>query len=91
MKSPAKKWLLIALAWVIILGGVVLMPLPGPGLLIVAAGVYLLSRQSERVRARMQRGMRVLRRRWPAGYRKLERTREEAQKKRRQVRELLHR
>lgn len=62
----------MALAWAVIAAGLVLLPLPGPGLLIVAAGVYMLSRQSEWVRARVERGRGLLRRRWPEGYRRLE-------------------
>jgi hypothetical protein len=81
MKRRAKKWLLIALGWAVILGGVVLLPLPGPGLLVIAAGVYLLSRQSEWARARLDRGRRVLRRRWPEGYRRLEAAKDEAREK----------
>jgi len=89
MRRRAKKWLRLALAWAMILGGIVLLPLPGPGLLVVAVGVYLLSRNSEWARARMERGSRRLRRRWPEGYRRLERARHEAQARRRQVRELM--
>lgn len=55
-----KKWLMIGLAWGVILAGIVL--LPGPGLLIVAGGVYLLSRQLEWARERRRRFGELLRR-----------------------------
>jgi hypothetical protein len=45
-KSPAVRVLLIAVALVVIAGGVVLMPLPGPGILIVAVGAGFLAMQS---------------------------------------------
>ena len=91
MKSRAKKWLLIALGWAIVLAGIVLMPLPGPGLFIVIGGLYFLSRQSEWVRKRLEQGRRLLKKKWPEGYEKLEHAQDEARKKRRRVRELLHR
>lgn len=91
MRAKTKKWLVIALAWGIILAGIVLMPLPGPGLLVVAGGVYLLSRKSEWARKKLERGQDVLRDRWPEGYRKLERAKEKARERRRRLGELLRR
>ena len=41
----AKRLLLETVGWVLLLGGLVAIPLPGPGLLITFAGLLLLSRQ----------------------------------------------
>jgi hypothetical protein len=80
VNAKAKRWLTIALAWVVIAAGVVLMPLPGPGLFIVAAGVYLLMRKSQRARAQAEKGLELLRRHWPEGYRKLSHARKTARR-----------
>lgn len=45
--------LLLALGWALVLLGVVLYPLPGPGLLVLAAGVHVLARADDRVAARL--------------------------------------
>ncbi|MBM7508004.1 hypothetical protein JOE61_001818 [Nocardioides salarius] len=55
--------LLLVLGWGLVLLGVVLYPLPGPGLLALAAGVHVLARADERVAARLapwrERGLRA--------------------------------
>lgn len=89
MARAAKDWLMIALAWLLILGGAVMCVVPGPGLPVLFAGLYLLSRKSSWARKRLERGMRRLRERWPKAYKSLMRAREEARERRRQVRELL--
>lgn len=91
MNRRARKWLLVALGWTIVVAGVALLPLPGPGMLIVGAGLYLLSRESAWVRKRLEAAKRLLRRKWPAGYARLERAQDEARRKRRRARELLRR
>ena len=40
------KWSLIALGIVLILAGIVFLPLPGPGMLIIAAGAFLMAERS---------------------------------------------
>lgn len=55
--------LLLLLGWGLVVLGVVLYPLPGPGLLVLAAGVHVLARTDERVAARLEpwreRGLRA--------------------------------
>jgi hypothetical protein len=41
-----RKWSLIALGVVLILGGTVFLPLPGPGMLIIAAGALMMAEES---------------------------------------------
>lgn len=43
----AKRVVLESAGWLLVVVGIILMPLPGPGLLIVLAGVALLARQYE--------------------------------------------
>ena len=47
MKSTVKRYLVGALGFLVVAVGVVLMPLPGPGVLIVLAGVVILATQFE--------------------------------------------
>jgi hypothetical protein len=42
----ARKWLLIAAGALLMLLGLVFLPLPGPGLLIIAAGALLVAEES---------------------------------------------
>lgn len=42
----ARKWLLIAAGALLMLLGVIFLPLPGPGLLIIAAGALLVAGES---------------------------------------------
>ena len=41
-----RKWSLIVLGVVLILAGIVFLPLPGPGILIIAAGAFLMAERS---------------------------------------------
>jgi hypothetical protein len=41
-----RKWLLIAGGALLILAGIVFLPLPGPGMLIIAAGAFLMAQES---------------------------------------------
>ncbi|WP_027862876.1 PGPGW domain-containing protein [Marmoricola sp. URHB0036] len=47
MKSTVKRYLVGALGFLVVAVGIVLMPLPGPGVLIVLAGVVILATQFE--------------------------------------------
>jgi uncharacterized protein (TIGR02611 family) len=47
VKSTVKRYLVGALGFLVVAVGVVLMPLPGPGVLIVLAGVVILATQFE--------------------------------------------
>jgi hypothetical protein len=51
--APMRPRLLLVLGWGLVLLGVVLYPLPGPGLLVLAGGVHVLARADERVAARL--------------------------------------
>lgn len=42
-----RRWGLAALGWVLLLVGIVLFPLPGPGLLVMVAGLAILAEQFE--------------------------------------------
>src|SRR5204862_3521008 len=42
----ARKWALIGIGVLLVLVGVVFLPLPGPGLLIIAAGALLIAEES---------------------------------------------
>lgn len=60
--GAAKRVVLESAGWILVVAGIILMPLPGPGLLIVLGGVALLARQYdwaarnlERVRLRALR------------------------------------
>lgn len=44
--SRIRKWTLIALGSVVVLLGLILLPLPGPGFLVVAAGGALMAEES---------------------------------------------
>jgi hypothetical protein len=45
-KGTGKKWLLIVIGIVVTVAGVALLPLPGPGSIVVVAGLAFLSSQS---------------------------------------------
>lgn len=45
MKSAAKRVLLEVVGWVLVLAGIAALVLPGPGLLLLAAGLFVLSQQ----------------------------------------------
>lgn len=47
MKGAVKRILLEALGWILVLTGIAALILPGPGLLLLAAGLFVLSQQYE--------------------------------------------
>ena len=47
MKGAAKRVLLEVVGWVLVLAGIAALVLPGPGLLLLAAGLFVLSQQYE--------------------------------------------
>jgi uncharacterized protein (TIGR02611 family) len=47
VKSTVKRFLVGAAGFLVVAVGIVLMPLPGPGVLIVLAGVLILATQFE--------------------------------------------
>jgi hypothetical protein len=48
-----KTWITI-IGWVLVVGGVILMPLPGPGLLILLSGLIVLSQEYEWAERRLE-------------------------------------
>jgi len=44
--GPAKKWGLIAGGVALVLVGIVLLPLPGPGMLVIALGALMMAEES---------------------------------------------
>ena len=49
--SGARKWSVIVAGALIVLAGIVLLPLPGPGMLVVAAGALLMAEESRAMAA----------------------------------------
>ena len=47
MKGAAKRVLLEVVGWLLVLAGIAALILPGPGLLLLAAGLFVLSQQYE--------------------------------------------
>jgi hypothetical protein len=47
MRGAAKRVLLEVVGWVLVLAGIAALVLPGPGLLLLAAGLFVLSQQYE--------------------------------------------
>jgi UPF0716 family protein affecting phage T7 exclusion len=45
-RGTARKWLLIAGGALLALAGIVLLPLPGPGMLVIAVGLLLIAEES---------------------------------------------
>jgi hypothetical protein len=45
--KAARRVVFEVVGWLLVVGGIIAMPLPGPGLLILAAGLFVLSRQYE--------------------------------------------
>lgn len=54
MMRRAKRMLLIVLGWILVLGGIAALVLPGPGLLALFAGLALLSQEYEWARKRVE-------------------------------------
>ncbi len=48
-----KTWVTI-IGWVLVIGGIILMPLPGPGLLILMSGLVVLSQEYEWAEKRLE-------------------------------------
>ena len=46
-RGGARKWSVIGLGIVLILAGIVFLPLPGPGMLIIAAGALMMAEESQ--------------------------------------------
>ena len=46
MIEVTKRWLRIVAGWCLVIVGIILIPLPGPGLLVILGGLALLSRES---------------------------------------------
>lgn len=70
-----KAWCVLALGWVLVAAGVILIPLPGPGLLVVLGGVAVLSLESPRARWLLSKCRASFRSAWPEGYLRMERLR----------------
>ncbi|WP_148616428.1 PGPGW domain-containing protein [Nocardioides rubriscoriae] len=47
MGARVRRWGVVVAGWLLLAVGVVLFPLPGPGLLVMLAGLLLLARESE--------------------------------------------
>ena len=45
-RGALRKWLVIVAGALLVLAGMVLLPLPGPGMLIIAAGAFLMAEES---------------------------------------------
>ncbi len=50
----AKKTWVTIVGWVLVIGGIILMPLPGPGLLIMMSGLIVLSQEYEWAEKRLE-------------------------------------
>ena len=54
MVVSLRRWAVVAAGWLLLAVGVVLFPLPGPGLLLMLAGLLLLARESEWAERRVE-------------------------------------
>ncbi len=70
-----KTFAILAIGWGIIAFGAVLIPLPGPGILIVVCGIVVLSLKSSKARWVLSRFRTYLYSKWPGGSARLERFR----------------
>lgn len=70
-----RKAAILAAGWVLIAAGVVLIPLPGPGIPVLAAGIIVLSLKSARARWLVSRFKSRLRATYPDAWRALEKLR----------------
>ena len=68
-----RRWSILALGWFVVLVGIILIPVPGPGILVVMAGVVILSMESSRARWLLMRCKTYIRSKWPGIYVLLER------------------
>lgn len=55
MIGAIKRWLRVGLGWCLVIVGIVLVPLPGPGLPVIFAGLVVLSRDSAWARRMAER------------------------------------
>ncbi|MBI4376725.1 MAG: PGPGW domain-containing protein [Elusimicrobia bacterium] len=55
MIEATKRWLRVALGWCLVIAGIILIPLPGPGLPVIFGGLVVLSRDSAWARRMVER------------------------------------
>lgn len=72
-----KRWSILTLGWVVVAAGVILIPLPGPGIVVMFGGVVILSLESARARWLLLRCKNFIRSKWPDVHLQLERFRNE--------------
>lgn len=70
-----KRWGILALGWAVVIVGLILIPLPGPGVLAILAGLVILSLESAWARWLLLRCKSYIRSRWPDVHAQLERFR----------------
>lgn len=63
-----RRWCTLALGWGVVGLGMVLIPLPGPGLVVILCGVGVLSLESARARWLLLRCKTYIRSRWPGTH-----------------------
>lgn len=67
-----KRWCILTLGWTVVIVGLILIPLPGPGVLAILAGIAILSLKSAWARWILLRCKSYIRSRWPDVHAKLE-------------------
>lgn len=70
------RYVILTLGTLVVGSGIILLPLPGPGILIVITGVVILSLESARARLALHRLTCHLRHRWPEAHRQMQKLRE---------------
>ncbi|MHB0994781.1 MAG: PGPGW domain-containing protein [Elusimicrobiales bacterium] len=65
------KLAILAAGWLLVAAGVVLIPLPGPGIPVVMAGIYVLSLRSARARLLVSRLKARFRAYYPDAWKKM--------------------
>lgn len=55
MIAATKRWLRIIAGWCLIIAGIIMIPLPGPGLLVILGGLTVLSSESAWAHSLMER------------------------------------
>jgi len=70
-----KRWGILTLGWAVFIVGLILIPLPGPGVLAILAGLVILSLESAWARWLLRRCKSHIRSRWPDLHAQLERLR----------------
>ncbi|MEK7374821.1 MAG: PGPGW domain-containing protein [Thermodesulfobacteriota bacterium] len=68
-----KRWFILTLGWAVVIVGLILIPLPGPGVLAILAGLAILSLKSAWARWMLLRCKSYIRSRWPDLHAQLER------------------